>query len=182
MIINRISPFSTDKNIGGANNHIISKFGNDDWIVLTDGDASFMLPNWGEQIEMIIKANPEYDLIGCVTNRIGIKQQLHNGVFDSVCNAYDCYYDALEAWEKHGTLVVPADIVSGVCMIFKKSTWEKAGGFLENNRSADAGFNRSIKRIGGKIGIAKGLYMMHNYRIWHTDYKRANNDVKHLVR
>ena len=121
---------------------------------------------------MIINDNPQFDLIGCTTNRLGSTRQLYNGVFDSVCNAYDCYDDAVEAWERYGTLVEPTDLVAGLCMIFKRSTWEKVGGFVENSRMADVQFNKAIKKMGGKIGLAKGLYMMHNYRMTETEMKK----------
>lgn len=182
MTIHDISPFRSDKNIGRANNETISKFNDDDWIVLTDGDASWMLPNWGELVEKVINNNPEFDLIGCSTNRLGGLLQLHNGTFDTQCIAYDNYDNAIEAWEKFGTFVEPIGIIAGLCMIFKKSTWEKAGGFVENSRMADVSFCKAVKKSGGKIGIARGLYMMHNYRIWERERKQAKTSIKHLVK
>lgn len=182
-MISFISPYRSDKNIGKANNDCISRFDNDDSIVLTDHDACWLLPESGTHIEMIIEQHgTDFDLIGCVTNRLGGTTQLYNGVFDSVCNAYDCYDDAKEAWERFGTLVEPIDKIAGVCMIFKKSTWAKAGGFVENSRMADVQFYKSIKKMGGKIGLAKGLYIMHNYRLWETEMKKAKTNYKHLVK
>ena len=182
MIVS-ISPYRSDRNIGKANNDCISRFDNDDWIVLTDHDACWLLPESGTHIEMIIKEHGnDYDLIGCVTNRLGSTTQLYNGIFDSVCNAYDCYEDALDAWEKYGTTIKPIDLIAGVCMIFKVSTWQKVGGFKENTRMADVEFCKSVKRSRGKIGLAKGLYIMHNYRLWETEMKKARSNHKHLVK
>lgn len=182
-MINFISPYRSDKNIGKANNDCISRFDNNDWIVLTDHDACWLLPQSGTHIAMIIEERgANFDLIGCVTNRLSGTTQLYNGMFDSVCNAYDCYDDAKEAWERFGTLVDPIDKIAGVCMIFKVSTWLKAGGFKENSRMADIEFCKSVKRSGGKIGLAKGLYIMHNYRLWETEMKKAKTNFKHLVK
>lgn len=183
MMVHHISPWNSDKNIGLANNQAIALLPKDDWVCLTDGDAAWMIPNWGELIEQVVAANGDaFDLIGCSTNRLGGPAQLYGGVFDSVCNAYDCYDDAKEAWEKYGTAVVPTDKIAGLCMIFRVSTWEKVGGFVENSRMADVQFCKAVKRTGGKIGIAKGLYMMHNYRLWETEMKKAKANFKHLVK
>src|SRR5690606_29015235 len=116
MII-QISPYRSDLNIGKANNDCISHFAPDDWIVLTDHDAAWLLPESGKHIEMIIEQHGnDYDLIGATTNRLGSTTQLYKNQFDSVCNAYYCYDDALEAWEEYGTTVEPIDLIAGVCM------------------------------------------------------------------
>ena len=182
-MIHCISPYRSDKNIGKANNDCISHFAPNDWIVLTDHDACWLLPESGKHIEMIIKEHGEsFDLIGATTNRLGSTQQLYNNVFDSVCNAYDCYEDALDAWERYGARVDDVDLIAGVCMIFKVSTWQKIGGFKENTRMADVEFCKSVKSSRGKIGLAKGLYIMHNYRLTETEMKKARTNHKHLVK
>ena len=105
---------------------------------------------------MIIKEHGnDYDLIGCITNRLGSTPQLYNGVFDSVCNAYDCYEDALDAWEKYGTTIKPIDLIAGVCMIFKGfSTWEKGWRLQRKYTMADVNFELSnFKGQRGGLGI-----------------------------
>lgn len=155
----------------------------DSFICLTDHDAAFLLPESGTHIEMVAEQyGNDFDLIGCTTNRLGSTDQLYNNTFDSECNAYKNYNDALEAWEKYGTLVEPIRLVAGVFMLFKKSTWEKVGGFVENHRMADVLFNKAVTKNGGKIGIAKGIYIQHNYRLPETNMKKAKTSYKHLVR
>lgn len=176
-----IQPWRTDKNIGKANNDEIADLPDDCWIVLTDGDSCWVRPDWGKCIEEVIKEHgDEYALIGCVTNRLGGLHQCYNNEFDNEVSGYKSFENANEAWEKHGTKVEPTTGVAGVCMIFKKSTWKKVGGFKENTIKADTEFNKSVKRIGGKIGIAKGLYRFHFYRIWETEHKKAWHSVEHL--
>src|SRR5690606_39000182 len=71
------TPFRSDKNIGQANNGFIELLPDNAWVCLTDADACFMHPDFGTKIEQIIIDNPDFDLIGCTTNRLGGLHQLH---------------------------------------------------------------------------------------------------------
>lgn len=176
-----IQPWSSKKNIGGANNEEIQKYHDDDWIVLTDGDSCWVLPDWGAKVEEVIRQyGNEFDLIGCTVNRLGGLHQCYNNEFDTKVDGYEQWDRANEVWEKYGAKVETTSGVAGVCLIFKKSTWKRVGGFKENSITADTEFNKSIRRTGGKIGIAKGLYRMHLYRIWEKDHKKAWASSSHL--
>lgn len=177
------NPWSSDKNIGKANNDFIELLPDDSWVCIMDGDASWMLPSWGELVEKVVMENKDkYALIGCVTNRLGGLHQCYENRFDTECSSFTNYHNALSSWEKYGPLVEDTTGIAGLCMIFSKETWRKAGGFVENSRSADTSFNKSVLKLGGKIGLAKGLYMMHNYRIWSKEYSEAKTNYKHLVK
>lgn len=175
------TPFRSDKNIGKANNDFISLLPDDAWVCITDGDALWLRPDWGKCIEEVIKEHgEEYTLIGCVTNRLGGLHQCYNNEFSQDTNMRNHYDISNELWETNGTKIESTSGVAGVCMIFKKSTWKKVGGFKENIITADTEFNKAVKRIGGKIGLAKGLYILHSYRIWETEHKKAWHSVEHL--
>lgn len=175
------TPFRVDKNIGKANNDFINLLPDDCWVCITDGDALWLRPDWGKCIEDVIKAHGnEYGLIGCVTNRLGGLHQCYQRKFSVDMNMQNHYEIANTLWEEEGTRVDITTGVAGLCMIFKKETWKKAGGFKENIITADTEFNKSVKRLGFKIGLAKGLYMMHSYRVWETEHRKAWTSVKHL--
>lgn len=176
-----IQPWRTDKNLGLANNEEIAKCNDSDWIVLTDGDSCWVLPDWGTKIEQVIQDyGDKFDLIGCVVNRLGGLHQCYDNKFDTEVNGYNEWDKANDCWDKHGTLVEETTGVAGVCMIFKKSTWKKAGGFREKTITADTEFCKSVRKSGGKIGLAKGLYRMHLYRIWEKEHKKAHESTAHL--
>lgn len=174
------SPFRSDKNIGKAYNDFMELMPGDAYVCITDGDAMFLNPHYGKCIEEIIKANPEYDLIGCVTNRLGILTQCYNNEFSEDTDAANHYEKSISAWEKNGTIVEPTNLVAGLCMIFSKQTWIKVGGFKENTIFADKLFSQSILRNKGKIGIAKGLYVFHAYRIHKKGHKESWSSIEHL--
>lgn len=176
-----IQPWSSVKNIGKANNEAIAELPDDCWVVLTDGDSCWVLPDWGAKIEKVTQDyGDKYDLIGCVTNRLGGLHQCYNNEFDTEVNGYKQWDIANESWDKYGSLVEDAPGVAGVCLIFKKSTWKKVGGFKEYTITSDIEFNKAVRKLGGNIGLAKGLYRMHLYRIWEKEHKKAWDSVKHL--
>lgn len=175
------TPWRSDKNIGKANNDFISLLPDDAWVVIMDGDALWLRPDWGLCIEKVIMNAPdEYGLIGCVTNRLGGLHQCYENRFSTDMDMFNHYEIANKLWEEEGTRIDPTSGVAGVCMIFKKEIWRKAGGFKENTITADTDFNKSVIRLGYKIGLAKGLYMMHSYRVWEREHKAAHHSIKHL--
>lgn len=183
MRIRFITPFSTERNamglpnIGKAYNEAIAELPDDCWIVLRDGDTMFLTHDWGSQIEAIIKANPYYDLITCMTNRLGISDQLLYGEINDY-EIGDQIDVAKACWTNHGTEVVPAKLAAGLCMIFHKSIWVKAKGFPEHSITFDRVFSERVINNGGKIGIAKGLYIFHLYRFGQAKPQFA---IKHLI-
>ena len=176
MIIHYITPFSTDKNIGLEYNNRIDEL-SDGWIVLRDYDT-LLFPNSCNLIPKIIKSNPEYELFTCLTNRIGVHLHCVKGMFmeDSIL-AHQNKADELR--ERFGTEVMETGIAPGLCMIFHKSLWQRIGGFKQHSITFDREFSNDAKRLGARIGLAKGLYIFHLYRYPHKD---AKNHIRHLMK
>lgn len=180
-VVHYISPFRSDKNIGLANNMEIENYNSEDWVCLTDADAMPMTPDYGAQVEEIIMEHGhEYGLIGGITNRIGGLHQCWEGVFSNDMDARSNYIKALEARERYGNSVEETSGVAGFCMIFKVSTWKEVGGFKEKTITADSDFNKRVRGHGYKIGIAKGLYFFHLYRVMENTHEGAFTNKKHL--
>lgn len=162
MIIHHIRPFSTTKNIGEEYNSRISELPNDCYVVLTDGDTMFLTSDWGAQIEQIIKDNPHYSVITCMTNRIANPNHCVTGMFDND-SIMAHVIKAHELQLMHGTKCIDTVVAPGLLMIFHKSIWDKYK-FKENSIIFDKQFSNDVIKGGGKIGLAKGLYMLHLYR------------------
>lgn len=184
MNIFYITPYTSERNrhgfpnIGGAINSNISTLPDNCHICLRDGDTMFLTSDWGTQIEQIIEANPDYDLITCMTNRLGVKEQLINGQFTEGDISHQIEV-AKTSWQDHGTTVIPTRLAAGLCMIFHKSLWSKVGGFPEFDITFDRVFSQKVIKAGRKIGIAKGLYIFHLYRYQDKD---PRNSIKHLTK
>lgn len=175
------TPFSTEKNIGKSYNEFCENVpSSDDYICLMDGDICFLTPKWGKQIEETIKLHGEdYDLITCLTNRLGRPIQRYKGEFSE---NFDMKHHALiakELEENHWCKI--EDItdkkrVAGLMMIFKKSLWEKVK-FRENDIAFDDSFSKDLLKLKCRFGLMKGLYTFHCYRILSDN---PIGDNKHL--
>lgn len=175
MKIRYITPFALDKNIGKAYNEAISELPDDCFVVLRDGDTMFLTPEWGNQIEQIIKANQDYDVITCMTNRISLKDCLPDGQFiDEDIKGHILFAKNMWSWHQWG--VKETTVAPGMLMIFHKSTWAKHK-FKENSIIFDRQFSNDVIRSGGKIGVAKGLYIFHLYRF---GQENPQSYTKHL--
>jgi GT2 family glycosyltransferase len=180
MKIHYSTPFSTEKNIGKAYNEFMETVPEGDFVCLRDGDTLFLRPDWGKQIDAIIKDNAhKFKLISCVTNRLRADHQLYNNRFSNDGNISNHLNIANDLYEMYYDEVLPTSYVAGLCLIFNKDTWKAVGGFRENSILFDKEFNTDIRaKFGGNpIGIAKGLYLFHLYR-WGS--KDPYNDTQHL--
>lgn len=170
------TPFALDKNIGKSYNEFCELMPPDSYIVLRDGDSMFLTPDFGKIIHSIIEEHGnQYDLIGCTTNRLRSNSQLHKGAFSNESNIIK-HIEIAEDLKQY-TEIRPTTEVAGLCMIFRKSLWERVK-FRENSLAFDRQFSKDVLKIGGKIGIATGLYLFHSYRMGKEDPK---NYVQHLL-
>lgn len=182
-MIHYLFPYSTTKNIGGAYNEAIrnTKAEPNDWIVIKDWDVAFLTPDAGRQVDEIARTT-DFTLLGCMTGRLRAKDQLVNGKFDTRVNMFKNLEDAQRVEKEHWAVVEPIPIVAGMFLMFRWQTWANVGGFEENSHRADMEFNRDIIRMGGKIGVMKGLYCFHAYRLWEPQHTRAANSFEHLIK
>jgi hypothetical protein len=139
----------------------------------------FLQPDWGKQIAAIVDQYSDYDLVGCVTNRLASINQLHEKQFSDNPDILHHKAIADQLYEKYCNLVKPfTGVVAGMFLLFPRKTWEKHL-FKENDIRFDVHFSRGIMAAGGKIGLAQGLYVFHMYRLGQPNPKRA---YQHLTK
>lgn len=160
MKIHFISPFSQTVNIGGEYNARINELPDDCYICLRDQDTLPLLPDFGVQIHDLITNNPNFDSFTCMTNRVGIAEHCVPGMFDEA----DITKHIAKAEELRAITTVESTLIcTGYCMIFHKSVWQKYK-FRENLIAFDIEWSRRLMFYGLKIGLAKGIYLLHLYR------------------
>jgi glycosyltransferase involved in cell wall biosynthesis len=176
-MIHYISPYSTSKNIGGAINDAIKQLqpADDDWICHIDQDAMFLRPDSKRQLEEIL-VTTDFDILGAVTNRVGLQIQLVNGLFDVT----DMWVH-LEVAEKlhnenYGVVVSVNEPLAAFCLCFRVSVWKKLGSFRENCLQFDWYFTENARKMGVKLGLCTGIYVFHLYRM-----SRNVKDITHLL-
>ena len=169
------NPYSTAKNIGKALNEFCALVPDDDWICLQDGDMMYLTPDWGVQIQEVVnRYGNEFSLIGCLTNRLARNIQVYDWKnYDN--HNIEYHYKISERLSKEHFAEVE-DItrkkyVAGLFMLFPKSLWNKVK-FAENDAGFDDTFSKAVTDNGGKLGLMKGLYVYHSYRIWSKNPRR----------
>lgn len=180
MKFHYISPYSREKNIGGAINDAISCItaGSEDWIVLTDHDILFLLPDTKAHIEQILEATT-YGVLGCMTNRIGVQEQLFEGEFIESGDISLHMEIAKHSWKNHGDSIKPTTGFLGAFMLcFRVSVWQQLDGFKEKAINFDKIFVDKARFMHFKIGIMEGIYCFHLYRWGSTNPRR---DIAHLL-
>lgn len=181
MNIHYIQPYSVEKNIGAAINKAIESLNcnSEDWVVNIDHDVLFLLPDTKAQIERIL-AETTYDILGCMTNRIRVREQLYGGYFNENADIRAHMAVARECRANGGNLVLRSreGVVAGFLLCFKRSTWKAIGGFKEGTIDFDRVFCRTAVCAGMTVGIMKGVYVFHMYRLWSTNPK---NTISHLT-
>lgn len=167
--VHYISPYSTEKNIGKAiNDAIITLCGNaDDWVCLTDHDVLWLLPESKAQVENILNET-QYDLLGCVTNRLAQTYQILPDTFD-IYDIREHINIAKNRRHKFGNSVTEyKQVLAAFMLCFRISTWHKLGGFKENSLQFDSLFSIKVQRMGMKLGLMQGVYVYHLYRTGHS--------------
>ena len=171
--------FSVSKNFGAAINNACSLIINDnDWVCLTDMDTMFLRPDAGKHIyDIVEKYKSDYQLIGCTTNRLAQPYQLYKNRFNEDSDIREHIKIANELHNDFYGVVEPLNkVVAGCFMLFPITVWRHYL-FQENTPCFDSIFSNEIMSGGGKIGIARGLYQFHLYRMWSND---PINDTIHL--
>lgn len=175
-----IQPYSVEKNFGLAINEAVKaiNYAPDDFICLTDHDTLWLLPDSKAQVEQILQATP-YDVLGCMTNRIRSKEQLVGGYFNPDDRIKEHIRIAELCQGAGRDIVVDAKGVMAAFMLcFRTSAWEKVGGFAEGAINFDTLFCGAVRAAGLRIGLMRGVYILHLYRI---NSKIPLQDVAHLI-
>jgi hypothetical protein len=167
------APFDSEKNIGRSHNQHCEIVPNvEDWICITDSDVIFLLPDTKKQIEDIIrKHGNDYQIFGCLTNRIASLHQRYSGVIDPFMEVNIMVHKELAGLLKRTLYDVVQETninVAGFLMIFQKKTWDKYR-FSNNSIRFDSEFTDKVKADGGKLAIMQGVYVFHDYRLGHEN-------------
>lgn len=141
----------------------------------------FLHPQQGAWIEQLVASNPEYDLIGCATNRLGGTYQLFDRRRSENPDILFHMDLAVQAYEEHKLQIekVPDDqVLAGMFLLFRKSLW-KDFPIEEKSIQFDIILSEKLKKAGKRLGIARGIYIFHLYRLGAEDPQRAISHLMH---
>lgn len=154
------------------------EFSHDDWFCLTDHDTLFLLPDTKAQIAEILSVT-DYDVLGCMTNRIRSAEQLIGGRFNEDDRIREHISIARGCQAVAGNTIVTARRPLGAFMLcFRASVFMKVNGFREGVLNFDSIFCREAVHAGFHTGIMRGVYVWHSYRLGSVNPKQQTS---HLI-
>lgn len=180
MQVFHITPY-LDGDIGKAINTTIEHLPEDSWICLRDMDTMFLHPFQGRWIEIVAKSNPPFDLIGCSTNRLASGFQLINNKISEDVDISNHSLLAIEAFQEHKLNIeeVPAGTpLAGMFLLFRKSLWNEFK-FEERSVQFDLILSDQLHKAGKRLGIMRGLYLFHMYRLGQDNPAKATAHLAH---
>ena len=168
MQIRVVTPYRTDRNLGKAYNEAFQSIGNDDWLVLTDYDILFLLPDTIKHLHEYPVRYPDAAMFTCFANRshVNSKNQLLGGI---VSDNTDILYHIEKAKYQTKFLYEATEIkthISGFLMMVSKKTWNEIK-FTEDMLclGVDTLFSKKLLQRGKKIYRMDGVYVFHIYRL-----------------
>jgi len=163
-------PFDAAKNIGAYYNAFMRLLPtDDDFACFIDRDAMFTTPNYGVQIQEIVKQNHDCGLFTAVASRIGCNYQRAGNWETDDMNEHMRIGAGIQQQHRLTTTDITVDAetnpLGGVLILIRKSTWKKAGGFPESGMlGIDNSIHRSVAATGEKVLLMNGVYLYHWYR------------------
>jgi len=159
------------KNLYQAYDNCMNLIKDDDIAIFMDHDCMNMQPFWFVQIEEIIKENPDFGLLTCMTNRVNQPMQR---VINPISDNSDIMFwrkvaeqASTDHWGEVNWINPKMEhrLISGLMMVIRKSTWNKIKPLRNRLLGLDNEIHRKIDDLGMKVGIMKGVVCFHWYRL-----------------
>lgn len=178
-MIFHITPYLTG-DIGKGINDTIRELPEDSWICLRDIDTIFLLPEQPAWLEDVVNSNPPFDLIGASCNRLGDTYQLYNAECSEdtdISHHIDIARSERLVWGDNIEEVPNGVHLAGFFLLFRKSLWNEYP-FEERSIQFDLIFSRTLHENGKRLGLLRGMYLFHTYRLGAKD---PRSKVSHLM-
>jgi glycosyltransferase involved in cell wall biosynthesis len=142
---------------GGGRNAATRAASHDLLVVMDLGNRAH--PKWLESMVAPFEEDPSLDYLG------GVFYPLIGTWYERVSAAIIYFEDSLGLTWTHEELKRNARVglPGGLCMAYRRSIWERAGGFSEWARKGqDRLFSLRVRRIGGRIGMSLDAVIYHH--------------------
>ncbi len=179
-MIFHITPYLSG-DIGKGINDTIRELPEDSWICLRDIDTMFLLPEQPMWLETLVRSNPQYDMIGASCNRLGSSYQLFDNILSEECDIKKHIEIARTAKNLFGMEIeeVPEGTpLAGFFLLFRKSLWNEFP-FEERSIQFDLILSNNLHAAGKRLGIIRGMYLFHIYRLGAAEPRRAISHIIH---
>ena len=159
-----------------------------DWVCLCDGDAAFLLSDFGHQMKDYIEKYPTTGLFVCYASRSPYGHQMKKGLnpeSDSIKYIYD---NTVKMHQQDHLKVAPVNQrICGPILLIKKATWVKYRDVIANQskkaniQSIDTAISDALTKAGEKILLMEGLQVYHYFRQYSFTEKHILSDKLTVV-
>lgn len=163
MLVTAIA-YDVERNLGRAYREILARLRPDDHCVFLDHDAIWTTRDWFTVLLQAIERYPDAALFGAMTNRIGNREQIPQGVPAGHDMAVHRAFGQQQQ-DRFGSEAIDVTnrhLLSGVVLCMPAAAKAKltiSDGFF----GVDNQLHRDARRI-GKVYLLRGLYVYHWYR------------------
>ena len=166
------TPYSFQKKLFEAYDAYMQVVANEhDWVCLMDGDAAFLLSDFGHQLQDYINKYPATGMFTCYASRCPSGYQVKAGVnqaSDSVKYIFENTKTLRQ--QEHLKVTDLGKRVAGHLMLIQKKTWTKYRAEIAtqaasaNIQAVDTAISDVLLRHNEKILLMQGLQAFHYYR------------------
>ncbi|MFZ4705445.1 MAG: glycosyltransferase [Bacteroidales bacterium] len=158
------------------------------WCCICDGDAAFLLADFGNQVQDYIDKYPDTGMFVCYASRSPYGHQMAPGIdpesdsikyiFDNTLRMYE--QDHLRVIEMHQRVAAPI-------LVIKKAKWNKyrdqiaAHAVSANIQAVDTAISDILKKNGEKILLMAGIQVYHYFRQYSRSEKHILSDKLTVV-
>jgi len=170
MKVWHFTPYSTDRNLGRAYNEYMALIPEGDAACFMDGDAMYLIPDWGHVIENYANTYPNA-ILTCWINRIHELAKGQNA--GGPVWVDECLRDAVIRRELLYKATPITGSVSGTLLVIPKSIWQLYP-FSEVNTyrpgepnllGVDNEWTNRIRANGVQVLRMDGMLIYHQYRL-----------------
>lgn len=178
MHIHVTIPYREDRNLGKAYNDAFRIIPDEDYLLITDYDVLFLLPDTIRHCYQYVRARPDADMFVCWANRtFHSNEQLLN----KTVNQDDQIRTHISIAHRIAELVPQVTpirrTISGFVMLIPKRTWNEFK-FVEDLKclGVDTLYSQRLVDAGRTILRMDGIYVWHTYRL-----ENGTQDKNHLL-
>lgn len=177
------TPYALDKKFLHEIDRYFSLVQNDDdWVVLMDGDISFLRSDFGRVIDRYTKQHPDTGLFTCYASRCHYQCQVPRfGDMDNDSILFHKQTADQCASQNYGKVKEINRRIAGHLMVIRKRTWNQIRGEVFRTAAekqilgVDTKISNAVLKAGLKIRLMRELYVFHYLRM-----AEAFDHKKHL--
>lgn len=170
-------PYALNGNLGDVYNDCSYGHDDEDWICILDQDICILDSRLKWWVAQTIEAHPEIDIFGCMTNRLKSPEQRSSKMFGET-DIVKHKKRTIQHWNQFKTTVreLKENELAGMFMLMRARVLRSVK-FRNGLLYLDSDFSKRAREIGYKIGIMRGIYVFHYYRL-----AEGEKNINHLRR